>query len=106
MEIKHTSRGFLIGYFKDANGHECRIQESSAIREEGLIRLGATEVKVELMTSNGWKTLDIGSLPDVKGYVANQLMHLTQTQVKELLPLLSHFAEHGVLPPNEVYNEK
>jgi hypothetical protein len=31
-------------------------------------------------------------------YQANTRMHLTQAQVKALLPLLSHFAENGALP--------
>jgi len=31
----------------------------------------------------------------------NSRMHLTQDMVKELLPVLQYFAEHGVLPSED-----
>lgn len=93
-----TSRGFGIFCFTDGSGTQCNIQESSACRDEGLIWLGAAQLNVQVMKDNGWETLNIEKLPDVTSVCGNERMHLTQSNVKELLPLLTYFAEHGVLP--------
>lgn len=73
MKFTKTPRLFRRGEFKDANGEACLLQESSAIRDEALCWLG----------------------------VDGNRMHLTQSQVAELLPGLHHFAEHGTLPEPE-----
>jgi hypothetical protein len=69
IEIKKTERGFKKGDFTDAYGEKCSIQESS-LAEEDCVWLG----------------------------INNSRMHLTKSQVKELLPLLKHFAKTGELP--------
>ena len=71
MEIKTTSRGFCRAEFIDANGEECSVQESSEVRGERLLLLG------------------------IDGIIPGR-MHLTQSQVRNLLPVLLRFAEGGV----------
>ena len=70
MKMRYTTRGFAIVEFKDAFGLACDLQESSADLDERLIWLGTHTDR----------------------------MHLTQSHVRALLPLLQYFAEHGVLP--------
>jgi len=78
MEIKWdlTSRLFVIGEFKDNYNQECSIQKSSAF-DPPRIWLGCKDYR----------------------------MHLTQEQVKALLPVLKTFVREGKLwtntfPPN------
>ncbi len=72
MKIKCTDRGFRYATFKDRCGESCSIQESSRVVPS--LWLGANENR----------------------------MLLSQKMVKDLLPLLTHFAEHGVLPGRKV----
>jgi hypothetical protein len=102
MESKVTERGFHYSEFNDANGTECNIQESSAMRDEGLIWFGSAKIGLQHFRPEhgGWKEV---TEPDevhtmTEHYVANNRMHLTQSQVKDLLPALQYFAEHGILP--------
>lgn|SRR5574343_22227 len=98
MEKSTTGRGFALRTFKDANGIECTIQKSSALRDEGLIWLGASEIGLKHFKAyEGWKDVELVNTIE-EHYVANNRMHLTQSQVKELLPVLAHFAETGELP--------
>lgn len=101
MKVQPTIRGFSYTEFKDSNGEVCTLQESSSY--EPRIWLGAKEVSVKYL-SNGWKELDIPALTG-KDFVGNQRMHLNQTQVKELLPYLQYFVEHGELPNHEISPE-
>jgi hypothetical protein len=88
-----TPRGFSYKQFVDRNGNACGIQKSSVATED-CIWFGADRLKVqEFVPHKGWQQLHI------KGdYVANQRMHLSKEQVKELLPILRHFAKTGELP--------
>jgi hypothetical protein len=63
----------------DANGHSVSVQESSLSTHAAL-----------------WVGLDQVSARRTSGRAL-----LTQRQVRELLPLLQHFAEHGRLPELE-----
>lgn len=72
MKIKYIGRGFRIASFKDRYGESCSILESSSV------------------TPSLWLGVD------------GNRMHLSQKMVKDLLPLLTHFAEHGVLPGRKV----
>lgn len=94
MKFTETVRGFSYAEFKDSNGEVCTLQESSS--NEPRIWLGAKEVSVKYL-NNGWKELDIPALVG-EDFVGNQRMHLNQEQVKNLLPILQYFAEHGELP--------
>ena len=72
MKIKCTDRGFRYATFKDCYGELCSIQESCSVLPS--LWLGTDENR----------------------------MHLSQKMVKDLLPLLTYFAEHGVLPERMV----
>ena len=97
MEQSVTGRGFGIITFKDANGVECTVQESSACRDEGLIWLGAKDIGLQHFKAyEGWKDVELVNTIE-EHYVANNRMHLTQSQVKELLPILKRFAKTGYI---------
>lgn len=100
MELKQTQRGFNIFEFEDANGEKCSLQESSAARDEGLIWLGCSEIGLKRFEPYvGWSDVVLEQNPPHGiTYTANNRMHLTQSQVRELLPALAYFAEHGSLP--------
>ena len=95
--IKRTRRGFPIKYFTDGNGEICTMQISSAIRDEKLIWLGCEEVGLKkFIPHEGWQEIDLKPSGEIC-YVANNRMHLTQSDVRDLLPALQHFAETGEL---------
>lgn len=101
MKTTKTARGFALGKFKDANGIPCSIQVSSAIRDERLLWLGTDLNSITI--GYPWKEVPLDEVKQkfgAKEILVNDRMHLTQTQVKELLPLLIHFAETGELPEN------
>lgn len=103
-----SDRGFVGYNFIDHYGEKCSIQESS-LASEHAIWLGLDDVKPTIMSStaidlglkpreynendNGW-----WDIPMPEGTQCFGRMHLTQSQVKGLLPLLTYFAEHGRLP--------
>lgn len=95
-----TERGFERSEFEDANGVECSLQESSAAQDEGLIWLGCNEIGLKkFVPHEGWSDVPlVNDRHTGVTYIANTRMHLTQSQVANLLPALQHFAEHGVLP--------
>jgi len=96
MKISHTGRGFEIGEFVDRYGEECSIQKSSLATED-CIWLGVNDVIPKVMISGkGWVPV-----PLPEGVATGGRMHLTQDLVKELLPLLQHFARTGELPYEE-----
>jgi len=81
MKASNTERGFRVVEFVDGNGDNCSLQESS--HSEPHIWLGSDEDQKR---------------HHVTGQLMSCRMHLNQKQVKELLPLLQHFAEYGNLP--------
>lgn len=91
-DIKHTQRGFALGEFTDTHGNQCSIQKSSSAMYDA-IWLGISDPEINVMVDGGWKRFNLPA-----GAVINSRMHLTQKQVKELLPLLQHFARTGELP--------
>lgn len=97
MKTTTTQRGFAIGTFTDANGVECSIQKSSLATDD-CIWLGANDIGLKLFEAyKGWKDVDTTFTME-RHYSANTRMHLNRDQVKELLPLLQHFADTGELP--------
>lgn len=100
MDSTTTQRGFRLDSFEDANGVACSIQESSAARDEGMIWFGCNEIGVKRFTPRvGWEDIHLEQdHPYGITHVANNRMHLSQSQVRALLPTLAYFAEHGVLP--------
>ena len=97
LHSRTTARGFSRFEFTDRNDVECSLQESS-FATEAAIWLGCNDADPRAFTAHvGWKKIE---LPE--NTVANTRMHLTQEQVKELLPFLTHFAETGELPENPI----
>lgn len=106
MEIKesHTQRGFAIIQFEDCYDVPCSIQKSSLCSEEAILfgiddphpRVLASQahmVGVETKESCGWV-----NYPIPEQVLISTRMHLTQSQVQALLPILLHFADTGELP--------
>jgi len=92
-----TSRGFFLIEFQDRYGTECTIQKSSLV-EENAIWFGVDNPKPQILASKtpeggtGWVSYP---LPDDVHIFTR--MHLTQKQVKKLIPILQHFVETGEL---------
>jgi len=100
METKHTSRGFALITFEDRNGEACSLQKSS-IATEDAIWFGVDNANPQMFLPNGnpsWRPLPLPSLPEGYHFSFTTRMHLTQENVKELLPALTHFVETGELP--------
>jgi hypothetical protein len=83
--MEKTPRGFAIHSFEDIYGQKCSIQKSSSACQDN-IWFG--------IDNTGPHMVDIN---DKKNSSINARMHLSQKEVKELLPLLQHFAETGEL---------
>jgi hypothetical protein len=117
IKFEPTCRGFMRGEFEDANGEKCSIQKSSACcreEEEGeYIWLGnndanpmvmafhAASVGVSTTETTGWVPY-----PVPEEVLMHTRMHLSQRQVKELLPLLRHFVKTGELPVKKPKKKK
>ena len=100
MKFDTTERGLRAVTFDDRNDNECSLHESS-IATESCIWLGCDDANPKVFipyADPAWQPLDLPELPEGGCYSFNTRMHLTQETVKELLPLLEYFAEHGVLP--------
>ena len=69
-----TSRGFGYYEFNDKYGQKCSLQDSSLATEPAI-----------------WFGVDV----NLKGEEIGERMHLTQEQVKALLPVLIYFADTG-----------
>ncbi len=105
IKVTENCRGFKNGQFTDANGQICSIQVSSAMHDERLLWLGCHEL--DLRVGMPWRSVSEAELAKILGATAfhenipainaNTRMHLTQSQVKALLPLLTKFAKTGQL---------
>jgi hypothetical protein len=103
MDLFQTSRG-LKGYkFQDRYDEKCSIQKSS-LASEPAIWLGVEDAHPQILASDAYKvgmqsSANVGwipyPIPDVVNL--NTQMHLTQSQVRDLLPLLQKFVETGEL---------
>lgn len=104
--MRKTNRGFNIESFVDDNGHKCSLQESSSF--DARIWLGIDTPKIQIC-DQGWKEIthavhpvtgehiEIGPPTPEKQLLINGRMHLSQKQVKALLPYLQKFVETGYL---------
>lgn len=117
MDKTTTQRGFARIDFKDANGEGCSLQESSAYgsEEEGaLIWLGVDSVQPKFFSPDfnetpwvvdhtfppGWSDVPLPEgedRPAGRTVMLSGRMHLTQAQVRALLPHLKRFAKTGEL---------
>lgn len=102
MQMSETRRGFAIGDFTDSKGVSCSLQESSQVADDdgAYLWVGCNDIGLKRFEPGlGWSDVDLETgRTDGVSYIANTRMHLTQTQVAELLPALQHFAECGTLP--------
>lgn len=73
MKIERTNRGFSVARFTDRYKSKCSIQNSSLASENAI-----------------WLGVDT----DFEGKECTR-MHLTVKMVRELLPLLHDFVDHG-----------
>lgn len=96
--MQKTERGFDTLTFTDRYGETCSLQKSSLATED-CIWFGVNEPKITALAkdvygsdASGWVTI---SIPEYAHLSAR--MHLTQEQVRELLPYLIKFAETGEL---------
>ncbi len=94
MDLSRTQRGFNIGKFKDRYCNQCSIQESSLATEKA-IWLGIDNPKLTVFENETKGKYLITDMPT--NFSVESRMHLTQDQVKELLPFLQKFAETGEL---------
>lgn len=92
LKLEPTNRGFLQGEFEDGYGKICSLQESSNCIPHIWLGIDEAEIFKDLRSGPG-TPVKLGPEYDVFSR-----MHLTQDNVKMLLPLLTHFAEHGGLP--------
>ena len=93
MKVEPTSRGFLRADFKDGNGVDCSIQESSAA-EDAFLWLGVNDPDPKYCPGDGtgWHPYPLPG-----GVHCNTRMHLTRENVAALLPLLQRFLMTGEL---------
>lgn len=87
FKVEETGRGFGRVDFIDYYGSECSLQESS-LACPAAIWFG---IDLDFMENPR-----LAEKPDPPSGVHR--MHLTQEQVRELLPFLTCFAETGLLP--------
>lgn len=108
MKIKKskTGRGFGLMQFEDRYGSKCSIQKSSLATEDA-IWLGIDDAEPQILALDAFKLGLPNGSPFPNGWVPYSIpkevllktrMHLTQKQVKKLLPILKHFADTGELP--------
>lgn len=99
-EKTKTQRGFNLITFTDAGGVECSLQKSSAA-DGDFIWLGADKIGLKAFypfTYEPWRDVQEQSIAHCLGakeVIANNRMHLSQEQVKELLPFLIKFVKTG-----------
>ena len=108
LKFAVTERGFAITHFSDLNGHLCSLQRSSRIAdEEGgeAIWLGIDDASPKIMARDAARfgvqtreTTGWVDYPFPEEVLLTTRMHLTQDRIRQLLPVLEYFAEHGELP--------
>lgn len=89
-EPKLTQRGFAFYEFSDRNEQVCQLQMSSLATERA-IWLGVKDANPQvLVKGRGWCPY---SIPNT--VLLHTRMHLTQSQVADILPILQKFVETG-----------
>ena len=107
FQSKFDVRGFQGIRFEDQYSTECSIQESSSAMCNA-IWLGVSQAKPTIMAINAKKlgiptdeTTGWVDYPIPEDVLISTRMHLTRDQVRQLLPVLQHFVDHGELPEFE-----
>jgi hypothetical protein len=103
-----TDRGFRGYGFDDRYDNKCSIQDSS-LATEAAIWFGIDDPEPQILASRA-QQFGVDPKGETTGWVPYPIprevslktrMHLTVDQVRELIPLLQYFVEHGSLPPLE-----
>jgi hypothetical protein len=90
MKITKTRRGFERIDFKDRNGVECSLQQSS-LATENAVWLGCNDSDPRvLVPGRGWQPVPVPA-----DYIANTRMHLTAKQAKALVEHLQSWLRTG-----------
>uniref|UniRef100_A0AB39CDJ2 Uncharacterized protein n=1 Tax=Pseudomonas phage HRDY3 TaxID=3236930 RepID=A0AB39CDJ2_9VIRU len=98
MLAQTTERGFPRLDFVDRYGHMCSLQESS-LATEAAIWFGPNEAEPEHMVhGKGWVPY---VYPEGIEVLHHTRAHITQRQMKEILPILEHFTKFGEMPEIE-----
>lgn len=99
--LEKTSRGFEIVNFKETNGEECSIQQSSSA-EDDLIWLGIVDANPQVLASKahlyGVYTLQTEGwvkYPVPEGVLMTTRMHLNKVQVQNLIAVLTCWLNSG-----------
>lgn len=92
LETKKTERGFSKIIFKDSYNEDCSIQKSSSAMQDK-IWLGIDNPKLTIFENEQMGVYHKIDMP--KQFSVSTRMHLTQKQVKEILPILIKFVETG-----------
>ena len=100
MKIENTQRGFTRAEWDDLYGNRCSLQKSSSAMYDA-VWLGISDPEINVMVDGGWKAV---AVPE--GAVIHSRMHLSQKMVRDMLPALQYFAEHGELPNQDVLDEQ
>jgi hypothetical protein len=104
LKVGKTSRGFALIEFEDEYGAPCSLQKSSVATFDA-VWLGVDEAEPRIMARDAAK-LGLPTGGQVTGVIPYSIpeevilttrMHLTQEQVRALLPHLIKFAEDGEL---------
>jgi len=97
MEIKHNQCGFAYVEFVDRYNNKCSL-EKSTLAFEDCIWLGCDEIGLKKIDHQGWQYVVLNDDADAGiYYIANNRMHLTQDNVRELIPILQKFLDTGNL---------
>lgn len=89
LEIKKTDREFGYYEFHDCYDVECSLQKSSLATEDA-IWFGINNPDPKQLVNGQWASVEFP-----EGTHFNKRMHLTRSQVKELLPILKQFVKTG-----------
>lgn len=93
LTTRRNDRGFVIAEFTDRSDVACNMQESS-LATEAAIWFGCRDPDPKHMVpGQGWLPVQLPA-----NTLCNSRMHLTQDMVRQLLPALQYFADHGSLP--------
>lgn len=101
--METTNRGFQIVKFKDANGVECSLQQSSAVdlnRDDALGNPGASFIWLGCNNADPKEFVPGGDpswqpVPMPGTYIANTRMHLNAEQVRTLINNLQSWLDTG-----------
>jgi hypothetical protein len=94
MRKTKTERGFALYQFTDMHEAKCSLQKSSLATDDA-VWLGVDEPELFIHDKDDNTKFVVMSLPE--NVSAKSRMHLSRSQVKELLPILKTFSKTGEL---------